>query len=134
MHVHNDGPDCLGCDTKLKCVNPILVDWFNNNAKRNYPTIHIAWGYRDEESQNQAVSTGMSQLRFPNSAHNKSDTAGNPCSDAIDLFVQFKGKASWPTHLFYDIAKQNQKFILWGGDWPNLGDFDHFQIKRAPPK
>lgn len=109
---------------------PEIGSWFSGKVKPRYPEIHISCSYRDEAAQNDAVKRGISELQFPNSAHNKLDAQGLPASRALDLFIQEDGKALWPMHIYHDISVSFPDDVKWGGQWKGLGDFDHFEIKE----
>lgn len=133
MSVHQDGPDCLGCQAKLAQAHPFLADWFNTKVKPKYPNAHVSWSYRNEQEQNQFLDEGRSELPYPQSAHNHTENA-KPCAYALDLFEEVSGKGIWSPSFFASVNSDVDKEglpIFWGGRWKELGDKDHFQYR--PP-
>lgn len=135
MSKHANGtPACAACEAKLKDAHHDLGEWFRDHVKSKYPDAHISWSFRDQANQDQCFSDGKSKLKFPMSAHNKSDDAGNPCSMALDLFqLDYNGVARWAFGYFRNIADDAEALglpIFWGGKWPHLGDSDHYSLKK----
>jgi hypothetical protein len=134
LSYHSPGPDgrCAGCLDKLSAVDPYLQNWFWTSVIPKFPNAHVSWGFRDEEMQNSCLAAGTTKLEWPNSAHNKSPAR------AIDLFQIIPGNdtsspvAIWAPAFFVSlsdmIAKEDLP-ILWGGQWKELGDKDHFELK-----
>lgn len=130
-HTNTVSP-CPACEDKLKDAHALIADWFRKKVKPAQNAAHISWSYRDQKNQDQCFVDGKSKLKFPMSAHNKSDDQGNPCSLALDLFeLDYNGMACWAWKFFRDIADRAKKDgdqIKWGGDWKSLGDGDHFEL------
>ena len=128
MHVHSDGPECPGCDLKLKDAHSYLQDWFKR-LKAKYVNVHVACAYRDQLSQEQAFKSGATKLHFPLSAHNKVPAL------ALDVFlIGEDGVAAWPPQWFIQVNQENianKEPLQWGGMWHELGDNDHFQYKST---
>lgn len=122
MH-HTTDTQCPLCAFKLSQVDHRLVDWFDRTVKPFKPNVHVSWGYRDEQSQEQAVADGKSKLHYPDSAHNKLPAM------ALDLFFLEDGKATWPSHDLYEISQMMLDGMKWGGAWKSLGDADHFELR-----
>jgi hypothetical protein len=121
---HNAGPVCGLCEEKLKLARQELVDWFHDLKSRN-PTVHVSWGYRDQQSQEDAFAAGTSRLHFPTSAHNRTP------SDALDIFqINSMGQAVFDPVFFRKVSEEiiaAKLPFIWGGVFRSLGDFDHFQ-------
>lgn len=66
---------------KLETCHPKLQELFNEVIK--YIDCTIIWGYKDREQQNTEFDAGLSNCRYPNSAHNKQP------SKAIDVAYWF---------------------------------------------
>lgn len=134
---HVNEANCPSCAVKLTQAHDLLKQWFLTLVVPQFPGTHISWSYRDKDSQEQAFNAGRSKLHYPDSAHNKTDASGAPCSLALDLFeLTDAGLAVFPVGLYADIAEASKKDwpnILWGGKWKHLGDFDHFQIELETP-
>lgn len=125
--MHKNGGDCPTCLDKLKQVDAQLCNWFTG-ALKSYPNLHVAWGYRDEKSQNQAVANGESKLLWPHSLHNQTP------AQAIDLFILDEGEAFFPVAVYADLAKNHMPHSMrWGGDFLHLKDYDHFELTLHTP-
>lgn len=131
MLHHNEEPKCPNCEEKLFNTHPVLVEWYRR-VKAKYPSVHIAWSFRGQADQEEAVKEGKSELHYPMSAHNKTDDKGIPCARALDLFqIDDDGVARFSPMFYAKIAddcEQSHEPIKWGGHWKNLGDRDHFQL------
>jgi hypothetical protein len=129
---HVEGTSCPSCDEKLLTAHPDLREWFNKCVKPKFTDAHISWSFRDKFNQNQCVAEGKSKLKWPLSAHNKTDENGNPCAHALDLFeLCSNGMARWSWKYFKEIAaesKAKQYPVDWGHDLWGWDD-DHFQLK-----
>lgn len=110
-----------------------------------YHDFKIDIGFRDEEAQNAAFSSGKSKLKFPESKHNS-----NP-SMAMDLLPFVNGKFIGWTDLgqwryfagqikgwgdaLYDMGEIGHR-LRWGGDWDGdndmkdntFNDLPHFEL------
>ena len=88
----------------------------------------ILEGYRNKEKQNKAFNEGKSKLKFPNSKHNQKpslaiDVVPYPIDwNNIDRFKEF-------VSFVKIIAKALNINISCGGDWKNLKDYPHFELK-----
>lgn len=95
----------------------------------------ILEGYRSQQDQDRAFQQGRSQLRYPQSSHNK-----NP-SMAVDVApypIDWRDLKRWYHFGGYvlGIAEIMQIKIRWGGDWnrnmdlkdQNFMDFPHFEL------
>lgn len=95
----------------------------------------VVWGHRGETEQQEAFTSGNSQLRWPLSNHNALP------STAVDVVPWPTGYSSLPE--FYELASYMYAgaaeigvHLEWGGHWKNytgLGhddrDWAHWQIK-----
>lgn len=91
----------------------------------------VVCGYRNEKDQNEAYQNGFSQLKFPNSKHNKSP------SQAVDIapYNATTKKIDWDnnnafillSHIMKEIAFDMGIRIRWGGDW-EWKDMGHWEL------
>ncbi len=129
---HSNAPKlCPGCEEKLKGVHHALAAVFRDVIKPRFRSCHISDGWRGEEEQNKAFEEGKSLLKWPNSAHNKLDDQGNPCSLAIDLFeLEGNGLGYWRWKYFEAIGGVLKNLgvpVMWGGYWKDFKDGPHFE-------
>lgn len=116
---HTDDKVCPLCQEKLKTAHPLLERWFNTTIKPEFVNAHISWAYRGKDDQNKAYKEGVSQVKWPNSKHNKTTSEGALCSEAIDLFEQVNGRSKFDS-LFYAHVNGHidkcgwENFIKWG--------------------
>lgn len=114
-----------------ECHDALVIPFLQ--AYRRLPAMYdvgVSEGYRDEETQNEAVRQGRSTLRYPLSKHNSLP------SHALDYFPwpdPWREREVWRFAFFagamMTIAGQLQVKLRWGGDWD--GDFvqrDHSLI------
>lgn len=101
----------------------------------------ILVGYRNELQQNEAYENGKSQLKFPESKHNKDpswavDVAPYPIDwNDIPRFISF-AKFVLETAKLLRINCDIKHCVRWGGDWncngdltdQKLHDYAHFEI------
>lgn len=92
--------------------------------------ISVVCGKRNKEDQDQAFAVGNSHLEWPNSKHNVEDPAG--LSDAVDI-------VPWPEQytnelvmvhvagIIMGVAAEMKIKLIWGGSWPGLKDYWHFE-------
>lgn len=116
------------CDIRLIEVFEEVVKHFDCS---------VLCGHRGEEEQTEAYRTGRSQLKFPESKHNKLpavavDVAPYPIKwNDVDRFRYFAG-------FVQGIATSKGIKLRWGGDWDqdtelkdnNFNDLPHFEIAR----
>lgn len=129
--VHTDG-NCQGCKDKLAMADDYLVAWFIA-IKKQFPTIHVCWSFRDQEYQDKAFARGLSLNKWPTSKHNHMQD-GKPSSLALDLFEVINGVASFNPDFYLSIYKWsllNGFKIKWGGAFIHLRDYDHFYIEKS---
>lgn len=128
---HDASPACPSCAEKLKETYKPMVMWFMW-IKNIFPKAHIAHSFRDKETQNTMVQMGLSQTPWPHSKHNVIDDNGDPASMALDLFeLKDNGVAGWDVPFYESIYKASQQQtikIRWGGHFPNLKDYNHFEL------
>ena len=122
---HTSDAVCPLCEEKLLQADTRLVNWFHA-AKVKHPDLHVSWSYRDQSSQEQAVLDKVSRLTFPDSAHNKSPSL------ALDVFqINDQGVACWNRAFLSALNDESVAggyALKWGGQWKDLGDYDHFEI------
>tara|TARA_R100000664_G_scaffold33418_1_gene50468 strand:- start:3344 stop:3754 length:411 start_codon:yes stop_codon:yes gene_type:complete len=122
------------CDPRLQDICNTLIQWYD---------FSVICGYRNEEEQNALYDSGKSQVKYPNSKHNKIP------SQAIDITpypVDWSDRESF-TYLagwFMAIAKMKNIEIIWGGDWNgtdnnrggnslkdnSFDDLGHFELRE----
>ncbi len=131
---HEENTDeCSGCLARIEECHKYLQDWFSW-VKKAHPTVHCAWGFRDEDSQNEAYKSGASKLQWPNSKHNRMN-GRLPESAAIDLFEQVKGIPKYDPILYAKINEESEENgwgLRWGGTF-RFKDYVHFEIPTASP-
>ena len=130
MSKHTHDLVCPSCEEKLLTAHEYIVNWFTH-LKRELPTIHVSWAYRNQAEQDQYFGEGKTHARFPNSPHNQCDLSGKPCSRALDLFeIDKNGMAVFDRKIYEAISQkciQQKDEIIWGGNFKSIGDADHFQ-------
>lgn len=118
---------------------------FGANSKRHRDTCHpdlkrvlneaikhydfsVIWGHRGQSQQDRAFNEGNSQVKWPNSKHNKQP------SHAFDV-VPYPGGFSNPDEEFYELAthilgaaSKCGVRLRWGGHWTRFKDLAHFEL------
>ncbi len=127
---------------RLATVHPDLRRLFDLVDARGFEC-SILEGRRDRETQNEYFRQGLSQLEWPDSAHNVEDPDG--LAEAVDV-------APWPIDwndrerfVFFagvvEMAAAELGIpIRWGGDWDDDGqmtdetfrDLVHFELDEEP--
>lgn len=122
----------------LATCDPRLQDLFNEVIKHYDCT--IIQGFRTKEEQMEAYHSGKSQVKWPNSMHNKTPSKA---ADVAPWFstaphIRWNDTESWYHFGGYvrAVAKQMGIPIRWGGDWDgdfnlkdqNFMDLPHFEI------
>lgn len=103
-----------------------------NDAPRDFC---IICGHRSKEEQNKAYNAGNSQLKYPQSKHNKMPALAfdfapyekaNPHIrwEDIDAFTQVA------EHIL-ETALELGVELEWGGDWESFKDYPHIQLGGA---
>ncbi len=115
-HFSKKSKDILAtCHPKLRliCNKAIIVTDFS-----------VLDGYRDKESQNRAYSDGFSEKKFPESMHNK---IPSPAVDVAPYPIDWNDikRFYYLAGVFEGIAKENDIYLRWGGEWE---DFGHFEV------
>lgn len=120
---------------RLATCHPHLIEVFAEVVKTHDCT--ILYGHRGEEEQNEAVRTGHSKKKFPDSRHNSSP------SQAVDAIpYPFKGwedrgaMAEFAKFVIETASKRGIE-LRWGGDWNGNGDWrderfcdmPHFELR-----
>lgn len=85
------------------------------------PQPFITCTHRGPNDQAQAVMNGFSQVKYPDSKHNKRPAL------AFDIAFAAEGGLDWGWQnfsLFAELLKPHG--IVWGGDWP-MRDGPHFE-------
>ncbi len=129
LHHTNDGI-CPLCAEKLKLADARLETWFLQ-IKSEFSDVHISCSYRGEKEQNEAFKEGFSRARYPLSKHNATDSKGNPCALALDVF-QLKENAAWFDRAYFKAIAESgvtrSSAIKWGGTFKNISDLCHFEL------
>lgn len=108
----------LSCDDRLQTLFNEVIKQFN---------CVVICGHRGEKEQNEAYNNKKSQLKYPDSKHNKHpslavDVAPFPIDwSNIDKFKKFGNYVKF-------IANKLNIDIAWGGDW-KFKDYPHFELK-----
>lgn len=95
----------------------------------------VLCGRRGEKEQNEAYKKGTSNVRFPNSAHNKTpslavDIAPYPIDwNNISRFKELITRFDAVAEVLRGQGKISSRFI-YGGFWPTLKDWPHIEIKE----
>jgi len=131
---------------KLVTCDRRLQEIFNEVIKHADCTIVSAW--RDKLEQDELLRTGKSQLAWPDSKHNHTDTRvwrsvaeQIPCSKAVDAMpypINWKDRerATLFAGLVLGIAAMLGHELRWGGDWDqdwevidnSFDDLAHFEL------
>ena len=106
------------CHPDLRTVFDFIIKYYD---------ITILCGHRGEDEQNAAHAAGNSHLTFPDSKHNKTpsmavDVAPYPIDwTDIDEFEKLH-------ELVEVVAYAHGIKLRWGGHWPNLRDYVHYEV------
>lgn len=132
MTHHDENDPCPRCTELLAMAHGTIAAWFLNNVKPKYPNMHVSESYRDRDRQEEMFAQGKSKEHFPNSKHNCVDPFyGNPCSRALDLFMQTDGQYVLNENIFISIDSMNKYDghpITWGGSFTTIHDTPHFEM------
>jgi hypothetical protein len=100
-------------------VMPELHEWwlkFQAAAAKVGVPLRVVWGYRGEDVQNALNASGNSQLRFPDSAHNR-----GLALDIIHMSRAWDGMSASDWLLLgttgLEVARQCNLPLDWGGNW-----------------
>lgn len=98
----------------------------------------VLCGYRGEAEQTAAFESGASQLRFPQSRHNRSPSL------AVDV-APYIGGVSWDWEHYHPLADHIKATwarleasgrlsgaydLRWGGDWTSFRDGPHWELRE----
>ena len=98
----------------------------------------VLCGYRGEAEQTAAFESGASQLRFPQSRHNRSPSL------AVDV-APYIGGVSWDWEHYHPLADHIKATwkrletagrlsgaydLRWGGDWTSFKDGPHWELRE----
>jgi len=135
---------------KLGTCHKILEAVAIRALERSPYDFTIVHGWRGKDLQNALQESGASNVRFPNSRHNKTDDPQiehpDTVSDALDFAPWVDGDIPWnDTHIFaciagcfFAAANELGAVITWGGDWDSDGstkdqkllDWGHIQLEH----
>lgn len=109
------------CDEKLQRLFNEVVKFYDCT---------ILCGHRNEQDQNEAYRSGMSQVRWPNSKHNSNPSVA---VDVVPYPIDWNDKVRFYHFAGFvlGIAKEMGINITWGGDWNrnnNLKDQSFFDL------
>ena len=100
-------------------VMPELHEWwlkFQRAAAKVDVPLRVVWGYRDKSTQDALHASGNSQLRFPESAHNRGYAL-----DIIHTTRAWDGMSAADWLLLgttgLEVARQCNLPLTWGGNW-----------------
>jgi len=94
----------------------------------------VICGHRSEKAQNDAYKNGFSQVKYPNSYHNKypsmaADVVPYPINwQDRDRFVKFGALVMDRADHLYKEGKITHR-VEWGGNWMSFQDLPHFQLR-----
>lgn len=110
------------CDLRLQKVAFEVINYFD---------ITITCGHRGEEAQNVAFHKGYSQLKFPESKHNKYPSLAMDCAPYPSLFSK---KLPFYYMAGYLIGTANKMGIVlrWGGDFDRDNNFRNNRFIDLP--
>lgn len=120
------------CHKDLRMIFNAVIPHFDNS---------ILCGHRDEAAQMEAYNSGKSQLKWPQSKHNKSpsmavDVAPYPIDwQDLDRFRYFAGYVMGVADILHAEGLIAHR-LRWGGDWNrdtqvkdnNFNDMPHFEL------
>lgn len=116
---------CPACQSKLVHCDERLQKFFTA-FQMGLPTVHVSWGFRSQQEQNEAYDSGHSRLQWPESKHNAQPAL------AIDCFeLDGNGMAHWSPEWFgaHLAPAARAAGLVWGGDWVSFKDFSHVETK-----
>lgn len=132
-HHSNQEPVCPLCSEKLEQAHPYLRKWFET-VKRRHPHAHVAWAFRDKETQNRFLKEKKSKLPWPLSKHNHM-LNGKPCALALDLFqIDERGNDVWDEKFYAQVNADNEldrAQLEWAGRWHSFKETCHFQMLQS---
>jgi len=125
---------------RLETCHPDLVLLMNEAlADPECPSdMSILCGYRGEEEQNAAFESGASQLRYPQSRHNREPSL------AVDV-APYVGGITWDWQYYYPLADHIKATwarlsesgqlsgdyrLQWGGDWTSFKDGPQWELRE----
>lgn len=118
------------CDDRLKRIFDAVLE-----------EVDCTWicGHRNEKDQNEAFRIGNSEVKWPNSFHNRNPSA------AADVLIC--GPIDWDNYrrntlfagVVLGVASQMGIPLVWGGDWQRtwrplenkFQDLAHFELKNG---
>ena len=118
-----------------------LFHKFEDAAKAAKIDFILTCTYRSGKEQDALYAQGrtkpgkkVTNARAGQSKHNATNSRGLPAAKAFDIVVMVNGKPEWNTAnpLWPKIGAIGKKVGLdWGGSWPKLKDFAHFQLNGS---
>ena len=113
----------------LNGAHTLLQELFNKAIESPPFDFSILSTYRNATEQNKLFYANKSQLKYPNSYHNKKPSWA---IDIVPLPVDWKNIERFLV-LSYHIKIQAYLLkvdLQWGGDWQIFKDYGHYQLKK----
>lgn len=107
------------CDPALQCIAYKAIETVD---------FSVLCGYRNKEDQDEAVQTGHSKLRWPQSAHNQTPAVGYDLAPTPLNWADLDSFRQLSEHILA-IAELLKIPVVWGGDWEHFKDYPHFELK-----
>ncbi|HHT0056902.1 TPA: M15 family metallopeptidase [Klebsiella michiganensis] len=124
----NDASFDSKSDKLIREVHPKLRGLMNEAIRRSGVRFIITEGLRTKKRQLELLAQGKSLTQ--NSRH----LTGH----AVDVAILHNNKVTWEFKYYKalascikSIASEMKIDIVWGGDWENIRDGAHFELKRS---
>jgi len=130
-------------DTKSQSVYDTLAYRLRvviDKAREIMP-IKLIEGFRDETRQNLMFAEGKSQVKWPDSKHNKTNDRGFPMSYAVDMAPApidwgDRERMTYLAGIVKGLSHLLQIPVRWGGDWDrdtelsdnHFDDLTHYEL------
>jgi hypothetical protein len=113
---------------RLNTCHPDLIKLFNEVIKGM--DCSIICGYRGEKEQNLAYESGYSQLKYPDSKHNKQPSLAVDVLPYPTLYSDSRAIYHLAGYI-KGIAEGLGIKIQWGGDWKTFIDAPHWELMKT---
>ena len=121
----------------LRTCESVLVELANEAIKVTDFT--VICGHRGKKEQDEALASGASSVRYPNSKHNKYPShafdfipypfPGWKSPSTVSRFTEV-GQAIKEAWLRLPEAVREDWELSWGGDWRSFKDYPHIQVSK----